>query len=65
MRGSTHTMKNTTVHIPSRWDSKDWVEKVLHNEKTADAALVVMAVMLCGWLVYCLANAFRNSAYLM
>ena len=65
MRGSTHTMKNTHINMPSTRDAKDWAEKVLHSEKTADAALVVMAVMLCGWLVYCLANAFRNSAYLM
>jgi hypothetical protein len=65
MRGLTHTMKNTHIHIPSRRDAKEWAETVLHSDKTVDAALVVMAVMLCGWLVYCLANAFRNSAYLV
>jgi len=65
MRGSTHTIKNTHIDIPSTRDAKDWAEKVLHNDKTTDAALVLMAIMLCGWLVYCLAKAFSNSAYFM
>ena len=63
MRDSMSTIKHT--HIPSLGDAKDWAEKVFNNEKTADAALFVMAVMLCGWLVYCLACAFEKNTYLM
>ncbi|GEM_PF-4500678 len=65
MRDSTSTIRHTHTHPPSMRDAKDWAEKVFNNEKTADAALCVMAVMLCGWLVYCLANAFQRSTYLM
>jgi len=65
MRDSTRTIRHTHIRIPSMGDAKDWAEKVFNNEKTADAALCVMAVMLCGWLVYSLANAFEKSTYLM
>ena len=65
MRDSTSTIKHTDIRMPSMGDAKDWAEKVFNKEKTADAALCVMAVMLCGWLVYCLASAFQRSAYLM
>ena len=65
MRDLTSTIKNTHIRMPSMREAKDWAEKVFNNEKTADAALCVMAVMLCGWLVYCLANAFEKSTYLM
>ena len=63
MRDSTSTIKH--IHIPSVRDAKHWAEKLFNNEKTLDAALFVMAAMLCGWIVYCLANAFQKSAYLM
>ena len=65
MRESTSTIKHTHIHIPSIRDAKDRAEKVFNNEKAADAALCVMAVILCGWLVYCLSNAFQKSTYLM
>lgn len=65
MRESTNTIKNTHIRIPSMRDAKDRAEKVFNNEKTADAALCVMAVMLFGWLVYCLASAFQKGTYLM
>jgi hypothetical protein len=65
MRDSTSTIKHTHMHMPSMRDAKDRAEKVFNNEKTADAAFCVMAVILCGWLVYCLASAFQRSAYLM
>ena len=65
MRDSTSTIRHTHIRIPSMGDAKDRAEKVFNNEKTADAALCVMAVILCGWLVYCLANAFQRSTYLM
>ena len=65
MRDSTSTIKHTHIHIPSIRNAKDRAEKVFNNEKTADAALCVMAVMLCGWLVYCLASAFERGPYLM
>jgi len=51
--------------MPSARDAKHRAQKVFNSEKTTDAALFVMATMLCGWIVYCLANAFRNSTYLM
>ena len=65
MRNTTSTIKHTHIRMPPMRDAKDWAEKVFNNEKTADASLCVLAVMLCGWLVYCLANAFEKSAYLM
>ena len=65
MRDLTSTIKDTHIRMPSMRDAKDWAEKVFNNEKTADAALCVMAVMLCGCLVYSLANAFEKSTYLM
>ena len=65
MRDSTSTIKHTHIRVPLMGDAKHWAEKVFNNEKTADAALYVMAVMLCGWLVYCLANAFEKGTYLM
>jgi hypothetical protein len=46
-------------------NAKDRAERLFARERTADAALSVLAVMLCGWLVYCLANAFQNSTFLM
>ncbi len=65
MRGSTNSIKHTHTHIPSMEGVKDWVEKVFNSDKTVDAALFVMAVMLCGWLVYSLSKAFQNSTYVM
>jgi hypothetical protein len=65
MRDSTSTIRNSHIRIPSMRDAKSWTEKVFNNEKTGDAALFVMAVMLCGWLVYCLDNAFQKTTYLM
>lgn len=65
MRDSTSTIKHAHISVSSMGDAKHWAENVFNNEKTADAALCVMAVMLCGWLVYCLANAFEKCTYLM
>lgn len=60
MRGSTRTMKHIHIHIPSFRDVKGWAEKAFTSDKTADAALLAMAVMLCGWLLYCLAKPFAE-----
>lgn len=65
MRGSTSTSKHTHLHVPSMRELKDWAVNLFSKEKTADAALLVIATMLCGWLLYCLANAFNHSTYLM
>ena len=65
MRDSTSMIKHTHIRVPSTRDAKHWAENLFNNEKTADAALCVMAVILCGWLVYCLANAFEKGTYLM
>ena len=64
MRDATTTMKQH-VRIPSTKDAKDWVEKVSMRGKGAEAALVVTAGTLCGWLIFCLSCAFRNSTYLI
>jgi len=39
--------------------------KLLSNEKTTDAALLAMAAMLCGWLLYCLAKPISECRYLL
>jgi len=65
MRDSTSTIRHTLIRRPSMRNAKDWAEKVLDSERTADTALFVMAVMLCGWLVYCLVNAFQKSTYVV
>jgi hypothetical protein len=65
MRDSTSTMEPTHIRMHSMRNAREWAEKAFNNEKTGDAALFVMAAMLCGWLVYCLANAFEKGTYLM
>jgi hypothetical protein len=51
--------------MPSVRDAREWADKVFNSEKTVDAALGVLAIMLSGWLVYCLAKAFERCTYLM
>lgn len=67
MRDSASTMRRTHIHIHTPWmrGAKDWPEKVFNNEKAMDAALGVMAIMLSGWLVYCLARAFDRCTYVI
>ena len=64
MSDSTRTIKHIHIRIPGIREAKGWAEKVFSSEKTADAALLVMAVMLCGWLLYCLARPFADHQLL-
>ena len=65
MRDSTSTIKHTHIRTPSMRGHREWAEKVFNSEKTMDAALGVLAIMLSGWLVYCLTRAFERCTYLM
>ena len=65
MRDSTSTIRHTHIRMPSMRSVREWAEKVFNSEKTVDAALGVLAIMLSGWLVYCLASAFQRGTYLM
>jgi hypothetical protein len=65
MRGSTKTIKQVHMHMPAIRDMKHWAVKLLSNEKTTDTALLTMAVMLCGWLLYCLAKPISECRYLL
>jgi hypothetical protein len=63
MSGSTRTIRHTHIRIPGFRDARDLAEKVFTGEKAADAALLVLAVMLNGWLLYCLARPFANCQF--
>ena len=67
MRGSTYTIKpaHMTTHIPSMRDVKRWAEKASTRERKTDAALLGTTIILFGWLLYCLDNAFRHYQILM
>ncbi len=67
MRDSTKTIKHAHLRLPSisMKDLKQWAERVFNSDRTVDAALVTIAVLLCGWLVYCLAKALSEGRYLM
>lgn len=65
MRDATSTMKRLHTRMPTMRDAKDWVKKVFGRGKGADAALLVTAGTLCGWLIFCLSCAFRDSTYLI
>jgi hypothetical protein len=65
MRDSTKTIKQAHLRLPSKEDLKEWAERVFNSDRTVDAALVTIAVMLCGWLVYCLSRAVSEGRYLM
>ena len=64
MSGSTRAIKHSHIRMPGIRDAKDWTEKVFTSDKAADAALLVMAVMLIGWLLYCLARPFAEHQLL-
>jgi hypothetical protein len=51
--------------MPEIRDVKHWAVNLLNNEKTTDAALLTMAVMLFGWLLYCLAKPISEVRYLL
>ena len=65
MRGSTKTIKHVQLHMPTIRDVKYWAVTLLSKEKTTDAALFTMAVILCGWLLYCLAKPISECRYLL
>ena len=65
MRGSTKTIKHVHMHMPTIRDMKHWAVSLMNSEKTIDAALLTMAVMLCGWLLYCLAKPISEFRYLL
>ena len=65
MRGSTKTIKHVHIHMPTITDVKRWAVNLLSGEKTVDAALLTMAVMLFGWLLYCLAKPISELRYLV
>lgn len=65
MRDSTKTIKHVQFRLPAIKDAKEWARKVLTSERTVDAALLTLAVMLCGWLIYCLASAVSEGRYLV
>ncbi len=65
MRGSTRTLKHIHIHLPSKREVKDWIEKVFTRERSADVALTLTVILLCGWLVYCLGNALQNYTFTM
>ena len=67
MRSSTDTMKHIhpPIHIPSFREVKGWTEKVFTGQTKADAALLGTTLALFGWVLYCLANAFRHYQVLM
>ena len=67
MRSSTHTMKHIhmPIHIPSMRDVKHWADKTFTSERRTDAALLGTTVILFGWLLYCLAYAFRHYQVLI
>ena len=65
MRDSTKTIKHAHLRLPSIKDLKEWAERVFNSDRTVDAALVTISVMLCGWLVYCLSRAVSEGRYLM
>jgi hypothetical protein len=67
MSDSTRTARDIHIHIhiPSMGETKEWAEKFLTKENSADAVLLVIATTLCGWIIYHLAAAFQNSTYLM
>ena len=60
MSGSARTIKHSHIRMPGIRDAKNGAEKVFTSEKAVDAALLVIAVMLCGWLLYCLARPFAD-----
>jgi len=60
MPGSTKTIKHVHIRVPAIRDMKHWAVNLLNNEKAVDAALLTMAVMLCGWLLYCLAKPISD-----
>ena len=65
MRDSTNTIRRTHIRMHSARGAREWAEKVFNSEKTVDAALGVLATMLSGWLVYCLAKALERCTYLI
>lgn len=65
MRESTKTIKHAPVRLPVIKDVKEWAGRLFTSERTVDAALLTIAVMLCGWLIYCLARACSEGRYLL
>ena len=65
MRNSTNTVKHVGIHVPTNRDVKQWAVRLLNNEKAIDAGLLTMAIMLCGWLIYCLAKPISECTYLL
>ena len=65
MRGSTKTIKHLHIHTPVITDVKHWAMSLFTNEKMTDAALFTMAVMLSGWLLYCLAKPISECQFML
>ena len=65
MRGSMKTIKHAHIRMPTKTDVKHSAVSLLNSEKAIDAALLTMAVMLCGWLLYCLAKPISECTYLL
>lgn len=65
MSSTTRTIKRAHhIRIPTFRDGRYWAEKAFTSGKATDAALFVMVVMLCGWLLYCLARPFADYQFL-
>lgn len=68
MRSSTNTMRHIIhmpFHIPSLREVKGWTEQAFTGQTKADAALFGTTLVLFGWVLLCLANAFRHYQVLM
>jgi len=65
MRGSTKTIKHVPIHVPTNRDVKQRAVSLLNNEKAIDAGLLTMAIMLCGWLIYCLAKPISECQFMI
>jgi hypothetical protein len=65
MRGSTKTIKHVHIHVPTNRDVKQRAVSLLNSEKAIDAGLLTMAIMLCGWLVYCLAKPISECQFML
>jgi hypothetical protein len=65
MRGSTKTIKHAHIHMPSITDVKHRAVSFFSSEKAIDGALLTMAIMLCGWLVYCLAKPMSECQFML
>jgi hypothetical protein len=65
MRNSTETIKHAHIRMPAIKELRESMEKAFASEKGIDAALLTLAIMLCGWLIYCLARPISECRYML